>query len=129
MMMSREVQIAYSAAHLAWEDAGLIDSQPDPNRIGVVFGSEMIPGDHMEIVDAVRGCYKDGHIDHSLWGTTFSKSIFPLWMLRNLPNMPACHLAIAVDARGPNNTLAVEGASGRLALSEAIGIMQRDQAD
>jgi 3-oxoacyl-[acyl-carrier-protein] synthase II len=128
-MMSREVQIAYASAHLAWEDAGLIDAKPDPNRIGVVFGSEMIPGDHCEVLDAIRSCTTNGVMDHSLWGNNFSKSIFPLWMLRNLPNMPACHVAIAVDARGPNNTIVMEEISGILALGEAIGIMQRDQAD
>lgn len=128
-LMSREVQIAYAAAHLAWEDAGLTDSKPDPERIGVVFGSEMIPGDHLEVVEAVRSCSHDGVIDHSLWGINFSKSIFPLWMLRYLPNMPACHVAIAIDARGPNNTLALEEVSGILALGEAISIMQRDKAD
>lgn len=128
-MMSREVQIAYSAAHLAWEDAGLTDSTPDPYRMGVIFGSEMIPGDLHEVVDAVRSCSSDGVMDHSQWGLNFAKTIFPLWMLRNLPNMPACHVAIAVDARGPNNTLVSEEVSGLLALSEAISVIQRDQAD
>lgn len=127
-LMSREVQIAYAAAHLAWEDAQLTDSKPDSERIGVVYGSEMIPGDHAEIVEAVRGCSNEGEIDHSRWGENLSK-IYPLWMLRNLPNMPACHVAIAVDARGPNNTIALEEVSGLLALGEAIGIMERDQAD
>jgi 3-oxoacyl-[acyl-carrier-protein] synthase II len=128
-MMSREVQFAYSAAHLAWEDAKLTDSKPDSDRIGVVFGSEMIPGDLHEVAECVWACTTEGVVDHSLWGCNFPKSIFPLWMLRNLPNMPACHIAIAVDARGPNNTLIVEEPSGILALSEAIGIMQRGETD
>lgn len=127
-VMSREVQMAYAAAHLAWEDAGLVDSKPASDRMGVVFGSEMIPGDHGELVEAVRACSTNGRMDHELWGENLSK-IFPLWMLRNLPNMPACHVAIAVDARGPNNTIAMEEISGILALGEAIGIMHRDQAD
>lgn len=127
-LMSREVQIAYAAAHLAWEDAGLSESKPEPERMGVVFGSEMIPGDHSEIVEAVQGCSTNGRFDPDLWGENYTK-IFPLWMLRNLPNMPACHVAIAIDARGPNNTIAMEEVSGLLALGEAICIMQRNQAD
>ncbi len=127
-VMSREVQIAYAAAHLAWEDAGLSDAKPDPDRMGVVYGSEMIPGDHAEVVEAVLGCATNGQFDPSLLGQNYSK-IFPLWMLRNLPNMPACHVAIAIDARGPNNTIVMEEVSGLLALSEAICIMQRDHAD
>ena len=32
--------------------------------------------------------------------------MYPLWMLKYLPNMPACHIGIRYDARGPNNTIA-----------------------
>lgn len=128
-LMSTEVQIAYAAAHLAWEDAGLTAQQPDPERIGVVFGSEMIPGDIGDLTTAVRSCSSGLQMDTSRWGTEFAKGIFPLWMLRNLPNMPPCHIAIAVDARGPNNTLVQEEISGLLALGEAVGIMHRGDAD
>ena len=31
-VMGREIQMAYSAAHLAWQDAGLTDVSPDPQR-------------------------------------------------------------------------------------------------
>ena len=29
------------------------------------------------------------------------RKLYPLWMLKYLPNMPACHIAITHDARGP----------------------------
>ncbi|MFO0942624.1 MAG: beta-ketoacyl synthase N-terminal-like domain-containing protein [Pirellulales bacterium] len=121
-LMSREVQTAYTAAQLAWEDAGLSAVKPDPDRMGVVYGSEMIPGDHSDLVDSIVACSVDGEFEPSLWGQHYTKT-FPLWMLRNLPNMPACHVAIAIDARGPNNTIAQEEVSGIVALSEAICIM------
>ena len=35
-----------------------------------------------------------------------------------LPNMPACHVAIAMDARGPNNTIVLAEASSLMAIAE-----------
>ena len=128
-MMGREVQISHTAAHLAWEDANLLDQQICSERIGVVFGSEMIPGDLNDLAPCVRSCSTGPDINHDLWGKNLAKEVFPLWMLRYLPNMPACHVAIAVDARGPNNTIVMEEISGLLAIAESMSIMQRDQAD
>jgi 3-oxoacyl-[acyl-carrier-protein] synthase II len=53
----------------------------------------------------------------------------PLWLLRYLPNMPACHIGISADARGPSNSITLDEASGNLALSEATRIIQRDRAE
>lgn len=128
-VMSREVQLAFAAAQLAWQDAFPDEQQPDPDRIGVVFGSEMLHGDIGDVIPAVQACMTDGALDIAHWGTTFGKQIYPLWMLKNLPNMPACHVGIAVDARGPNNTIAQEEVSGLLALSEATQVIRRGAAD
>ena len=128
-VMGREVQVAYSAAHLAWDAAGLRDFTPDPERTGVVFGSEIIPGDIADLQPAIASCAVDGRMDFASWGPSFAKHIYPLWMLKYLPNMAACHIGIAVDARGPNNSLAMEEASGLLALEEAAAIIRRGDAD
>jgi 3-oxoacyl-[acyl-carrier-protein] synthase II len=50
-------------------------------------------------------------------------------MLKYLPNMPACHIGIRYDARGPNNTIAEGDVSSLLALAEAADTIRRDQAD
>jgi 3-oxoacyl-[acyl-carrier-protein] synthase II len=128
-VMSREVQMAYSAARFAWEDAAIEDGAVDPDRLGVVYGSEIIPGDHMEVANAVASCREEGVFNSKKWGSNFSKEIFPLWMLKNLPNMPACHVGIAVDARGPNNTIAQDEVSSLLAIFEAMCILGRGGAD
>lgn len=128
-VMSREVQMAYSAAHLAWRDACLTNARLEPDRMGVIYGSEMMPGDISDMVPAVRACCDDDGLDLSRWGQQFLKEIYPLWMLKNLPNMPACHVGIAIDARGPNNTIAHEEVSGLLALAEAAMVIEREQAD
>lgn len=128
-LMGHEVQISYAAAHLAWEDAGLGSENLEPERVGVAFGSELMPGDIGDIIPAIRACSNGPLMDVDRWGKEFSKAIYPLWMLRYLPNMPPCHVAIAVDARGPNNTIAQDEISGLLALSEAINVIQRGDAD
>ncbi len=128
-VMSREVQLAYAASQLAWQDAFPEEQRPEPDRMGVVFGSEMIPGEIGDVIPAVQECIADGNLDVSQWGSTFARQVFPLWMLKNLPNMPACHVGIAVDARGPNNSIAQEEVSGLLALGEAENVFRRGAAD
>jgi 3-oxoacyl-[acyl-carrier-protein] synthase II len=63
------------------------------------------------------------------WGGHGLNVLEPLWLLKYLPNMPACHIGIAVEARGPNNSLTLDDASGNLAVGEASRIIQRDRAD
>lgn len=128
-VMSREVQLAYSAAHLAWRDAALEQVDLEPDRIGVVYGSEIIPGEIGDLIGATQSCVEGGVLDQSKWGRRFGREIFPLWMLKNLPNMPACHVGIAVDARGPNNSIAQDEVGGLLAVGEAASIIARGQAD
>jgi 3-oxoacyl-[acyl-carrier-protein] synthase II len=53
----------------------------------------------------------------------------PLWLLKYLPNMPACHISIALDARGPSNSITLDEASGNAAVGEGHRIVSRGHAD
>ena len=53
----------------------------------------------------------------------------PLWLLKYLPNMPASHVAIYNDMRGPNNSITLREASANLAVGEAFRTIQRGHAD
>ncbi len=128
-VMALELQTAYSASRLAWQDAGLGEGDVDPDRVGVLFGSETFSGEAADLADAVKACSDNGRMQFERWGTSFAKTIAPLWMLKSLPNMPACHVGIAVDARGPNNSIVSDEVSGLLALQEAAVIIQRGAAD
>ena len=79
-VMSREVQMAYTSAQLAWQDAGLEEGehQLDADRMGVVYGSEILPCDVLELEAAVRACSSDGLMNHDKWGDEFAKHIYPL---------------------------------------------------
>jgi 3-oxoacyl-[acyl-carrier-protein] synthase II len=63
------------------------------------------------------------------WGEAAMAKMYPLWMLMYLPNMIACHVGIAHDARGPNNTICEGDVSSLLAVIEAASVIQRGQAD
>ena len=128
-VMCHEIQVGYSATMLAMEDAGLKQGDVDPDRLGVVLGSEMFYCELGELADAYRKCVVDGEIQPELWGEGAMSDLYPLWMLKYLPNMVACHAAISLDARGPNNTITLDEVSSLLALIEAIGIIQRGAAD
>ena len=128
-VMSRDIQLAVAAADLACTEAGLAQGAPDPDRFGVVFGADMIAVELGELAGAYRACMVDGRFEFGRWGQRAMSDLFPLWMLKYLPNMPACHVGILHDARGPNNTLTMAEASSLAALAEAYEIIRRGQAD
>jgi 3-oxoacyl-[acyl-carrier-protein] synthase II len=134
-VMCPEIQSAYAAAAMAMQDGGLAKDAVAPERLGVVLGSEMLYGELTELNGCYRHCLGDspagaaGQFDVSRWGEFAFKDLFPLWMLKYLPNMAACHISIAHDARGPNNSIVEGGASSLLAISEAAAAIQRGHAD
>jgi 3-oxoacyl-[acyl-carrier-protein] synthase II len=127
--MGREIQAAFAAAGLAMSDAGLDQAALDPDRTGVVFGTETMCSEYGDVEDAFRSCLVDGEFHFERWGENALSQIYPLWMLKYLPNMPACHVAIAYDARGPNNSIALGDASSLLAIIEGVEIIRRGSAD
>jgi len=128
-VMCRETQLAFAAAAMATDVAGLPPGSYDPDRFGVIFGSEFFYFEPEELIDTYRHCSLDGefHFDH--WDERAIGDMNPLWLLRYLPNMPACHVGIYHDARGPNNTIVLGEASGLLALIEAAHAIGRGMAD
>jgi len=128
-VMSREIQLGFAAAQLALEDAHLAASAVDADRFGVVFGADMMYSEGAEVDAAFLSCLVDGKFEFSRWGEAGMREIYPLWLLKYLPNMPACHVAIAHDARGPNNTILMGEASSLLALSEGMRSIEMDRAD
>ena len=128
-VMSRDIQMGFVAADKAWIDADVTEDTIDPERLGVIFGADLIAVDLKELEPAYRACMALDKFDYPEWGSKITDEMFPLWMLKYLPNMPACHIAIGRDARGPNDSVTVEGTSGLTALCEAVRIIQRGQAD
>ncbi len=128
-VMCQEIQTAYAAAGMAMEQARLGKGTIEPERLGVVLGSEMLYGELHELGEVYRHCSPGGKFNEAQWADFAFKDLFPLWMLKYLPNMAACHISIAHDARGPNNSIVEGGASSLLAISEAAAVIERGHAD
>ncbi len=132
-VMARDAQFAVASVELACEEARLNSSELglsiEPDRFGVVFGADRIRNTIDEISDTYRACLVDGRFDFARWATAGMPASNPLIMLKNLPNMLSCHISIAKDARGPNNTICSGEVSSLLAIAEAAAVIARDQAD
>ena len=132
-MMCRESMMAVAAAQQALVDAGFGSDSTGPmdtDTSGVVFGSDYMLSPPDELLAAMRACgVGEGRFDYPKWGGTGLKEMNPLWMLSYLPNMPASHIAIFNDLRGPNNSLTMREAAGLLAIREAAQTIERGHAD
>ncbi|MCL2005866.1 MAG: beta-ketoacyl-[acyl-carrier-protein] synthase family protein [Planctomycetaceae bacterium] len=132
-IMSRDIQLAFVSACLACQDANLITEgdhrSVNPERFGVVFGSDLIGAEIDMLLGAFRAGITDGQYDFAKWGTDAMQEIFPLWMLKFLPNMPACQISIGLDAQGPSNSITLGRASSLAAIIEAVRTIERGSAD
>jgi 3-oxoacyl-[acyl-carrier-protein] synthase II len=129
-VMCRESQMAVAAAQQALSAAGLGGGDFDPERAGVVFGSDYMLTAPDDFVAGIRRCIDEaGQFDMARWATEGMPQVTPLWLLRYLPNMPASHIAIFNDMRGPNNSLTLREASSNAAVGEAFFTISRGSAD
>ncbi len=128
-VMSRAIQLGVSSSNLAVKDSGIQPGMVDPYRFGVVYGAGRMTCHPSELAAAVEVCRSEGGIDVSKWGQEALNEVAPLWLLRQMPNMPASHVSIDHNACGPNNTITCRDASALLALSEAVRVIEADRAD
>ncbi|HEY7157183.1 MAG TPA: beta-ketoacyl-[acyl-carrier-protein] synthase family protein [Gemmataceae bacterium] len=130
-VMARTIQLAVAGAQLALNHGKVDKSKLDPSRFGVEFGAGLIATELMDLAEAavVSANCQPGRVDLEKWGEQGLPAIQPLWMLKYLPNMLACHVSILHDAQGPNNSITESDVAGLLALGEAYRILVRDQAD
>ena len=128
-VMSRDIQLGFAAADQALADAGVAQGTVDPERFGVLFGGDLIYDDINDLEGVFRACRVEGRFDFDRWAEAAASGLYPLWLLKQLPNMIASHVAIFHDARGPNNTLVIGEVSGLLAIAEAASVIRRGWAD
>ncbi|MCX5632435.1 MAG: beta-ketoacyl-[acyl-carrier-protein] synthase family protein [Phycisphaerae bacterium] len=135
-LMSRDIELAVVAASEVFKDAGLntkaFDEQNvtiNPERTAIILGAGLISCDLVELAPAVAKGITDGRFDIKKWGTYGIEQVTPLWLLKYLPNMLACHVGIIHDIQGPSNTITCAEAAGHLAIGEAMQIIARGDAD
>lgn len=136
-VMARDIEIAVAAADLAFRDAGLstrgnnTEGKCDvpAGRLGCNIGAGLICSDLNELGAAVNTAVTDGKFDIRKWGASGMANLTPLWLLKYLPNMLACHVTIIHGAEGPSNTITCGDASGHLTIGEATRLIARGGAD
>lgn len=129
-LMSRTIQLAVAASRLALQDAKISVVEYDPTRIGVTLGTGIINNDLDEMgIGFQNGLDANGHFSMTKFGQDGIRSLFPLWFLKYLPNMPACHVSILNQLRGPSNTITTSSAASAQAIGEAYRVIERGDAD
>lgn len=130
--MARTVQLGVIAAQFGMQDAGLKKGDVRPDRIGIEFAAVMgateLPDLARASKEASAGVPRQS-VDMDAWGRKGLPEVPPMWMLKYLPNMPACHATILYDIQGPSNTIIPNDAAGLLAAAEALRIVRRGAAD
>lgn len=129
-VMCREIEMGVAVAQLALHDSGLSEDARNRDRTGVVYGCDYIMSMPQEYAEGVRNCLtEDGEFNFDRWGEHGRPQVSPLWLLKYLPNMPASHIAIYNDLRGPNNSITVREASAGAAIAESYSTLSRGHAD
>lgn len=129
-VMCREIQLGVGSANLALNESNLDLDAINHERLGVEFGANQMSSPPEVLGDSCGvSADENGVFEFERWGNEGLPTMDPLWLLKYLPNMPACHIGIHADARGPNNSLTMAEASGNNVLAEALRIIKRDRAD
>jgi 3-oxoacyl-[acyl-carrier-protein] synthase II len=128
--MGRAAKFGIGASALAIRDSGLTLLNEDPERIGVVMGTGVVPVDLGELAPMLaRACDGEGFDPTRLPAADGSSPVFPLWLLKHLPNMVAAHVSLAFNCQGPNNTIVTACVAGTQAVGEGFRMVARGEAD
>ena len=120
-VMCRECQMGVAVAQLALADAAIEMGKIDPDRIGISYGTDYMLSLPEEFTEGIRQCLNsEGKFEFPRWGGEGLPKMSPLWLLKYLPNMPASHVAIFNDLRGPSNSLTL--ARGRFQSGHRRGL-------
>lgn len=155
-VMARDIELAVGAAKLAVDDAKLVtrahaeagqtQTTYPSERVGCQIGAGLIAAEAEELAAAMATAAMPGASDADrdrnggfslkAWGTEGEtpgsggmNNLPPLWMLKYLPNMLACHVTIIHGNEGPSNTITCSEASGLLCIGEGARVIERGAAD
>ncbi len=135
-LMCRDIELAVAAADEAVRQSGLITKGIDPEKVNIKpermainLGAGLISCDLVELAPAVAASVNSGKFDIRKWGKSGLELVTPLWLLKYLPNMLACHVGIVHDIQGPSNSITCAEVASHLAIAEASQIIARGDSD
>ena len=134
-MIARTDLFGLSAAHQAVQQSGLLayrDALPEAaraqfnDRSGVFTGSGAANyRNHYDYFPALSAAA--GRLQK--FGSEFSGSVHPMWLLRHLPNNVLCHVGIRYQFKGTNACVTNHGVGGLLAFAEAAAALRQEEGD
>ncbi len=138
-VMARDIELAVACADRAARDAALVTKGTAENgeahsyegpRMGCHIGAGLIAAELDELTGAlVTAQGAAGDFDMGQWGREGMQNLYPLWLLKYLPNMLACHVTIIHQTQGPSNTITCGETSATLSVGESMRVIQRGAAD
>jgi len=113
---SRFVQFALAAVKEALEDSGLLESDYDPYRVGVIIGTGI--GGLKDIEDQTMILQQKG-----------ARRVSPFFIPYGISNMAAGLVAIRWGFKGPNYCVTSACATGNHAIGDAFRLIQKGDID
>ena len=110
------LKFAIACAVMAVEDAGLVLSQVDKTRFGVLVGSGI--GGITTLLDT-----------HDVLNAKGPDRVSPFFIPMLIINMASGLISMRFDAKGPNSSVVTACATGNHAIGDAMKIIQRGDAD
>ncbi len=114
--VSRVAQVAFGAATMAMQDAGLSDGTPNPDRSGVMLGTAIGGLDRMD--EGIQALRSGGYA-----------KVNPFVLPTAIPNFPAFLIAKQFQCLANNGTLTTACAAGTQAVGEAAELIRRGSVD
>ena len=129
-LMNRETILGVVAGQQAVRESGLSGAGYSAERVGVSFGAGNVSIQPEDFLAGALNCRSEaGDFDPTQWGEAGLEQVDPLWILKCLPNAPACYLSMLNDFQGPNNTITEGPTAANTALSEAFVMVQEGIVD
>jgi 3-oxoacyl-[acyl-carrier-protein] synthase II len=129
-LADRPAQYAVASARMALEQSGYPADARLLDDLGVAIGAS---GSDPQTRDLVRALARDGNewsvSDTCAFGERILGGLNPLWLLVSLPNMISAHVAIQMEAHGPNTTIMSDWTAGHTAIGEAALWIAMGEAD
>ncbi len=114
--MDRFTQFGVAAALMAWEDAGLTNSDVDKENVGVQVASGI--GGIKTIEDQLRVLWEKG-----------PRRVSPFFVPMLIANMASGYISIVLGLKGPNSTTVTACAASTHAVGDAYWIIKRGDAE
>ena len=134
-IMYRNVQLGLAAAKLAIENSGLDTEKVDPLRFGSIIGSggggfDEGPG-NKDLAEIIKASWDENNKSFSpiKFGSTGIDRLYPLWLLKTLPNNVFCYVSIYYNVQGFNDNIINSFAGGSQAIGDAFRAIKRGDAD